>query len=483
MAVELDTGSWVARRPAGAYGATYDGAVDLAALRRAHPRLHEARETVAVDGNVAAAIPFLQWWRSPIACGFPITPATKWLEHLAAASGSGRFDVEIDGRRVRTKRVKLLEAEHAAADYLAGVAASCRGLVVGTATSSVGLDHMTETLRSLGASGLGNVVVVNVCRATANFPLCIEGDPSDTFAHRDDGFIQVVCRGKQQIYDTLLQLPAIGMHPEVLTPTMPVYYGIKDSHRTGRLDVEPDDEVNAFFDEALLLAAGGGDHGGGARARDFLDGARHAPETPPGLLDGDTSMGSCVTSAWFQGFKVGQKARLQRALDVLPRIAHLFERRFGRPGLEPFELHGFDDRPEIALVCMGPDAGTGIQDLARLRAALGVRVGLCVVRLLTPFPSTELAAALGGVAAVGVVNNAHHHGRGHLTLDVAAALAGAGRAPPVEAFFCGLGGADVSPSTWRVMAEVTRDAAAHGRAARSWHLLHEGVELAPPEEQ
>ena len=64
------------------------------------------------------------------------------------------------------------------------------------------------------------------------------GDPSDTLAHRDDGFIQVMCRGKQQIYDTLLQLPAVGMHSAILTPTMPAYYGIKDSHRSGRLVVD-----------------------------------------------------------------------------------------------------------------------------------------------------------------------------------------------------------------------------------------------------
>jgi pyruvate ferredoxin oxidoreductase alpha subunit len=434
-----------ARRMIAPYGATYDGAVDLEALRRAHRPVHGARATLQVDGNTAAAIPFLQWWRAPIVAGFPITPATKWLEHLAS---------HVDPR---TQRVKLLEAEHAAADYLVGVASACRGLITGTATSSVGLDHMTETVRSIGASGLGNIIVIDVCRATANYPLCIEGDPSDLFAHRDDGFIQVMCRGKQQIYDTLLQLPAIGMDPTVLTPTMPSYFGIKDSHRSGRLDVEPDDAVNAFLDEALLAAGA-------------------ATATPPGLLDGDTAMGSCVTSAWFQGFKAGQKARIQRALDVLPVVAGRFERAFGRPGLEPFERHGLDDA-EVALVCLGPDAGTAIHLLPRLRAELGVRVGIVVQRLLTPFPAAALAAALAHVGAVGVVNHAHHHGRGHLTLDVVDALAATGRAIPVESFFCGLGGADVSPATWERIARATCEAAARGRSARPWHLLHDGVEV------
>lgn len=446
---------------AGAYGAAYPDAVDVDALRRAHQPLFTERTQVSVDGNTAAALPFLQWWRAPIVAGFPITPSTKWLEHLAAEVASGRYVAEVNGRKVRTKRVKLLEAEHAVADYLVGVAGAARGLITGTATSSVGLDHMAETVRSLGASGLGNVVLVNVCRATANFPLCIEGDPSDHFAHRDAGFIQMMCRGRQQIYDTLLQLPAVGMHPEVLTPTMPAYIGIKDSHRSGRLDVEPDEAVNQFLDEALLL-------GGPLPLAGGTLGA------PPGLLDGDTAMGNCVTSAYFQGFKVGQKRRMQAALDVIPRISALFEAHFGRPGMSLFERHGMDDDPEVALVCLGPDAGTVIQMLPRLRMELGVRVGVLVLRLVTPFPSQALARALCGVGAVGVVNHAYHHGRGHLTLDVTDALSEAGLDVPVESFFCGLGGADVSPDTWGTMARLTAEAAEKGAPARRWHLLHDG---------
>ena len=443
--------------PVGAYGARYESAIDLAQLARLHRAVYEERTPISADGNVAAAIPFLQWWRTVIVAGFPITPATKWLEHLAAQTMSGRFDVEVNGKRARTKRVKQLESEHAAADYLAGAAASCRELIVGTATSSVGLDHMTETLRSIGASGLGNVVVVDVCRATANYPLCIEGDVSDALGHRDDGFIQVMCRGKQQIYDTILQLPAVGMHPSVLTPTMPAYLGIKDSHRSARLLVEPDREVNAFLDDALALGR---------------EGTR-----PPGLLDGDTSMGNCVTSAWFQGFKVGQKARLQHALEVIPQVSALFEERFGRKGIELFEEHAMEDA-EVALVCLGPDAGTVLHLLPELRRELGVRLGVVILRVLTPFPSLALARALAKVSAVGVVNEAHHHGRGHLTLDVTEALAEGGRRLPVESFFCGLGGADVSVETWQKIARVTVEAAQSGKVSRRWHLVHDGAELA-----
>src|SRR5512140_750228 len=123
----------IIRHPAGAYGAWYQGAIDLEALKAAHPPYAKEPKPMSVDGNVAAAIPFLQWWRTPIVAGFPITPATKWLEFLAAQVAGGKLSALVDGRKVATKRVKLLEAEHAAADYLVGVASSCRGLITGTA--------------------------------------------------------------------------------------------------------------------------------------------------------------------------------------------------------------------------------------------------------------------------------------------------------------------------------------------------------------
>ena len=103
----------LAPRAVGATGATYSQAIDLEALRRAHRPLYTERSQLSVDGNTAAAIPFLQWWRAPLLAGFPITPSTKWLEHMAAEVAAGKFDIERDGRRVRAKRVKLLEAEHA----------------------------------------------------------------------------------------------------------------------------------------------------------------------------------------------------------------------------------------------------------------------------------------------------------------------------------------------------------------------------------
>lgn len=426
-------------------GERYDDAIRLEKVKARHIPLYAQREPVTADGNTAAAIATLQMWRAVIFAGFPITPSTKYIETVAAQLAN-----QPDG----LKRVKLMEAEHAVADYMVGAAAACRDLIFPTATSSVGLDHMTETVRSMGASGLGNVVLIDVYRATANFPLCIEGDPSDTLAHRDSGFIQLCTRGKQQIYDTILQAPCLGMHHDVLTPTMPGYYGIKDSHRNARFTAEPDAAIHAFQDRWIQ------------------------PCPLPGLINGDTAMGNCVTSRWFQGFKVAQRRRMDNVLDVLPRIGADFEKTFGRPGLAFFDEVGFpaDGKVDVAVVGMGPDFGT-FESLAEGWAkANGVSVAGIAMRLLTPFPRAAVRERLKKASVVLVVNQAHHHGRGHLTLDIADALSDLDSPPRIVSAFAGLGGADVSEATWEAMLGEAKDAL-DGPAPPATMFFHEGARL------
>jgi pyruvate ferredoxin oxidoreductase alpha subunit len=424
-------------------GERYDGVIRLEKVRAAHKALYDERTSLTADGNTAAAIATLQMWRAVIYAGFPITPSTKWIETVAAqmANSPGTH-----------KRVKLMEAEHAVADYMAGAAAACRDLVFPTATSSVGLDHMTETTRSLGASGLGNVMVINVYRATANYPLCIEGDPSDTLAHRDDGFIQLACRGKQQIYDTVLQAPCLGMHPDVLTPTMPGFFGIKDSHRNARLTVEPDLAVGEFQDRWIGVCP------------------------LPGLINGDTALGNCVTSRHFQGFKMSQRRRFEQVFEVLPRIGADFERTFGRPGLAFFDAVGWPEREpvDLAVVGFGPDFGTFEAVREEWAARHGLSVAGLAIRLLTPFPRAAIRDKLRRARAVLVVNQAHHQGRGHLTLDVADAIAGLEQPPAIASAFCGMGGADVSESTWESMLALGARAL-RGEAIPDYQAFHEGT--------
>ena len=125
---------------------------------------------------------------------------------------------------------------------------------------------------------------------------------------------------------------------------------------------------------------------------------------------------------------------------------------------------------------MGPDFGTFEAMRSRYEAEHGLKVAGIAMRLLTPFPREAVRRRLAGAGAVLVVNQAHHQGRGHLTLDVADALHGLPHAPPLVAAFAGLGGADVSEQTWAAMLDDARAVAA-GAAPANQCVYHEGAAL------
>jgi pyruvate/2-oxoacid:ferredoxin oxidoreductase alpha subunit len=98
------------------------------------------------------------------------------------------------------------------------------------------------------------------------------------------------------------------------------------------------------------------------------------------------------------------------------------------------------------------------------------------MRLLTPFPRAALRDRLAGARAVLVVNQAHHSGRGHLTLDIADALSDLDSPPRIISAFAGLGGADVSEPTWEAMLDEAHDAL-DGPAPPATMFFHEGARL------
>ncbi len=106
----------------------------------------------------------------------------------------------------------------------------------------------------------------------------------------------------------------------------------------------------------------------------------------------------------------------------------------------------------------------------------GKSVAGIAIRLLNPFPREIYREKLQRAKVVLVVNQAHHSGRGHLTLDVADALSGIEPQPRIVSAFAGMGGADVSEGTWEAMLDEAKDALA--KAPRQPYMIfHEGARL------
>jgi pyruvate/2-oxoacid:ferredoxin oxidoreductase alpha subunit len=98
------------------------------------------------------------------------------------------------------------------------------------------------------------------------------------------------------------------------------------------------------------------------------------------------------------------------------------------------------------------------------------------MRLLSPFPREAVRERLKKARVVLVVNQAHHMGRGHLTLDVVDALSELDGPPKVVSAFAGLGGADVSEATWERMLDQAAHALA-GHPVPPYAVFHEGMTL------
>ena len=94
----------------------------------------------------------------------------------------------------------------------------------------------------------------------------------------------------------------------------------------------------------------------------------------------------------------------------------------------------------------------------------GQPVGLLRPRLLRPFPAEQLQRVLSGKQGVAVIDQNISMGMGGvLHAELAAALYGKPKAPPVLASFIGgLGGRDISPQEFFEIVAVTRKSVEDG---------------------
>jgi pyruvate ferredoxin oxidoreductase alpha subunit len=144
---------------------------------------------------------------------------------------------------------------------------------------------------------------------------------------------------------------------------------------------------------------------------------------------------------------------VENARQVHAEAATDFARQFGRQ-YGPIDEYRTDDA-EFVLVMAGSFATKGKAAVNRARAQ-GQRVGLVRMRLIRPLPRQELAAALAGRRAVGVIDQNLSPGLGGILFhELAGVLAGAGGKPPIlRSFVGGLGGKDISEGEFKHVVAV-----------------------------
>lgn len=341
--------------------------------------------------------------RPQVISAYPITPQTVVVERLSEMVESGALDAEY----------VHVESEHSALSCAMG--ASATGARTFTATSSQGLLYMAEVL-TYAAGGRFPIVMMNANRSTA-LPWNIYGDQRDSLALLDHGWIQAYAESNQEALDLALMAYAVAEDPRVSTPFMVNLDGFALTHTYENVDIPDQEQADAFLPP-------------------YETGNRFDFELP-------VNMGYSAGPEYNRYYKYGEHRAMVGASAVIAEVENRFARIMGRryPGM--LDLYRMEDA-EVAIVTLGSVAGLVRQTVDALRAA-GLRAGLVRIRYMRPFPSAELARALSGVRAAGVLEKDISFGaEGTVFTNVNSALQQAGSTIPTVNLIGGLGGDDIA---------------------------------------
>jgi pyruvate ferredoxin oxidoreductase alpha subunit len=270
------------------------------------------------------------------------------------------------------------------------------------------------------------VVLVNVSRALAH-PVTLEPDHNDILSARDTGFLQLHAETAQEVLDSIVIGYRLAEHPRVRLP----------------LIVNLDGFYLSFTREPVVLPSL-------EETRRFLPDF----EAPYPTLSArqPTAMGAAVLEAsLYSFFKHEMHRAAENALALYPAVAAEFAEGFGRSYgvIDEFML----DDADYVIVMTNSFAAMGKAAVKRLRAA-GKKIGLARLRLIRPFPQSDVQRVLRGRKGVAVIDQNLSVGNGGILFnEIACALYSLPDRPPVLlSFVGGLGGRRFRPGEFESIA-------------------------------
>ena len=364
--------------------------------------------------------------RPQVISAYPITPQTTVVEALASMVEEGSLNCEY----------LHVESEHTALSAAIGAAAT--GARTFTATSSQGLLYMAECLTYV-SGGRFPIVMMNANRALA-LPWNIYGDQRDSLSLLDHGWIQVYAENNQEALDLALMAYAVAEDERVSLPVMVNVDGFALTHTYESVEVPEAQAADAFLPPYRT-----------ANRFDF--------EQP-------VNIGYSAGPEFNRYYQYWHHRDMLAAEAVVEEVEARFAEVFGRayPGM--VDAYRCEDA-DFVLITLGSVAGLARDVADELRAA-GKRAGVLRIRYLRPLPVRPIAEAVGGAAAIGVLEQDISFGdAGTVFTNVLSALGRLGVARPAVNFIGGLGGDDISRDQMRAcFADLERLAAGQSAAGR-----------------
>ena len=302
---------------------------------------------------------------------YPITPSTEIAELLDERKAEGAH------------RIVMVPAdgEHGAAGICYGAAVG--GGRVFNATSAQGLLYSLEELPV--QSGTRFPMLLDLATRTVSGPLNIRGDHSDVYFALNTGWLILLARDPQAVYDLNVCALRVAERSDVRLPAIVAFDGFFTSHQKRRVEYFEDPAtVQQFLGPFVETVA-------------VLD-PRHPVTVGPYMNDPDL---------------INNKYQLSLAMDAalraLPEVFGEYEALSGRR-YDLVDLYRMDDA-EVALLLLNSAAETAKDAADRLRDE-GVKAGVISPNILRPFPSGVLRDALHGVRALVIGERADSYGSG-----------------------------------------------------------------------
>ncbi|MCL4558904.1 MAG: thiamine pyrophosphate-dependent enzyme [Deltaproteobacteria bacterium] len=314
---------------------------------------------------------------------YPITPSTEVAENLDEMKAFGEHDI----------RMIPGDGEHGAAGICYG--ATLGGGRVFNATSANGFLFSIEQYPV--QSGTRFPMLLNLVTRSVSGPLDIKGDHSDLYMALNTGWIILLARSPQAVYDMNIMAVKIGESKDVRLPVIVAYDGFFTSHQKRRVSYFTDKQfVQDFVGkyEPLYTA---------------LD-PEHPMTFGPYMNDPDL---------------INNKKQLSLAMDAayarLPEVFRQYAEISGRE-YHLLETYRMEDA-EYALFILNSSYDTAKDAVDNLRKQ-GTKVGIVSPSVIRPFPYKEVSSVFKHVKGLCVADRADSYGAngGNMTLEIKAAL-------------------------------------------------------------
>ncbi len=307
------------------------------------------QKTIVESGNELAAIAASQI-NYDVMGYFPITPSTQIAEYLDYLKAEGKHTVNmVPG-----------DGEHGAAGICYG--ASVAGGRVLNATSANGLLYAMEQLPV--QSGTRFPMVLNVVNRTVSGPLSIKCDHSDVMMTLNTGWIVLMAKDAQEVYDLNILALKIAENEKVLLPVIVSFDGFFVSHQVRK--------VNVFADNKDV--------------QKFL-GVKKPMYTAVDTKN-PVSIGAYMNEPDFLNNRIQLQQAMENAKDVVDEVFNEYKELTGREYSKLLTYKTED--ADIIIFAAGSVIPTYTEACDKLREQ-GHKIGVVGIMSLRPWPEKEIA--------------------------------------------------------------------------------------------